>query len=443
MIDRRGFLKLGVQSGMAVASAPLLFSTTARQAFASASDPYKALVLIELYGGNDANNLIIPIDSSEYAQYQQARSVLALAQDAIIPLNGTSGTPNYGLHWALPNLATLYNNRKALVVSNIGPLRQPLTKQQLLANLSLAPSSLFSHAAGRAQWECASADDNPQLGWGGRVADLLTAQSGQLPPVLNAGLDAVFTVGQSVQGVSMQASNGSFVPVPAGLNTAMVNFAQRDCQSANQLVAHTAQLRLASMQQQTILQSALQAGSSLSTTFSTTAFGNVMKAIAQVINGRSALGASRQIFFCQQGSYDSHTTQIQGQADNFLDLDTNIGFFMQALAEMGLSDKVLLCTHSDFGRSCQANTAAGTDHGWGSHHIVVGGGIRGGQILGAMPDLELGGTCDFNGDGIWIPTTAVTQLTAGVASWMGLNASQVSSVFPDLGNFPAGALSFS
>ena len=443
MINRRDFLRFGAQSSLAVASAPLLFSTTARQALASTSDPYKALVLIELYGGNDANNLIIPIDSNEYAQYQQIRSVLALAQNAIIPLNGTSGATNYGLHWALPNIANLYNGRKAMVVANIGPLRQPLTKQQLLSNLSLAPASLFSHAAGRAQWECASADGNPQIGWGGRVADLLSSQSGQLPPVLNAGLDAVFTVGQSVQGVSMQASNGSFVPVAAGLNTAMVNFAQRDCQSANELVAHTAQLRLASMQQQATLQSALQAGRSLSTTFSNTAFGNVMKAIAQVINGRSTLGASRQIFFCQQGSYDSHTTQMQGQANNFIDLDTNIGFFMQALAEMGLSDKVLICTHSDFGRSCQANTGAGTDHGWGSHHLVIGGGIQGGQILGTMPDLELGGACDFNGDGIWIPTTAVTQLTAGVASWMGLSASQVSSVFPDLASFPTGALTLS
>ncbi len=443
MNTRRDFLRFGARSGLAAASMPLLFSTIARRAFASAPDPYKALVLIELYGGNDANNMVIPIDTHEYTQYQNVRSVLALAENAIIPLNGTAGAPNYGVHWALPNIASLYNNRKALVVANVGPLRQPVTKQQLLANPNLAPSSLFSHAAGRAQWECASADNNPQLGWGGRVADLLTAQSGQLPPILTAGLDAVFTVGQSVQGVSMQASNGSYIPVPAGLNTAMVNFAQRDCQAANDLVAHTAQLRLASMQQQTTLQSAFQAGSTLSTTFSNTAFGNVLKAIAQVINGRSAIGANRQIFFCQQGSYDSHVAQIQGQAENYRDLDTNIGLFMLALAEMGLSDKVLLCTHSDFGRSCQANTGAGTDHGWGNHQLLIGGGIRGGQLLGTMPDLELGGACDFNGDGIWIPTTAVTQLTAGVASWMGLSANQVSSVFPDLGGFPSGALNLS
>ena len=441
MITRRQFFRLGAQSGLAAASAPLLLNTLAEHAFAQTSSTYKAVVLIEQYGGNDANNMVIPLDSDTYLQYATVRRNLALAPGSVIPLMTSSGTASYGLHWAMPNTASLFNTRQALILANVGPLRQPVTKQQLISSPSLAPAQLFSHAVGRAQWEGASADDAPQLGWGGRVGDFIAAQSGQLPPVLNAGFDSLFTVGRSVQGVAIQSNNGSFVPLPAGLNAAIAQIAQQDCQSPNAIIAATAQLRLASMQQQVTLQSALDAGDSLSTHFGNSAFGHVMKTIAQVIRGRSVVGCSRQIFFCQQGAYDSHTSQIHDQADNLLDLDSNIASFMQALTEMGLNDQVLVCTHSDFGRSFQPNTVGGSDHGWGNHHLVIGGGIRGGRIVGSMPDLELGGPSDFTGQGAWIPTTAVTQMTAGIASWMGLSPSQVASVFPDLNNFPSGALS--
>ncbi len=108
---------------------------------------------------------------------------------------------------------------------------------------------------------------------------------------------------------------------------------------------------------------------------------------------------------------------------------------MAALDEMGIGNQVLICTHSDFGRTFQANSTGGTDHAWGNHQIIMGGGITGGQVLGTMPDLDIGGNCDFNGLGVWIPTTSVTQMTAGVGSWMGLSNSQLASVFPDLVNF--------
>lgn len=444
-MNRRDFFRLGAQSGLAAATAPLLFSSASERAFAQTTAPssYKAVVLIELYGGNDANNMVIPLDAHAYAQYVAIRSMLALQQNAINPLIHNSGTAAYGLHWAMPNITNLFNTKRASIVANVGPLRQPVTKQQLSASPTLAPAQLFSHAVGRAQWECASADDSPQIGWGGRIGDLIATQSGQLPPVLNASFDSVFTVGRTVQGVAIQSNNGSFVPVPVGLTSAMAHIAQLDCQSPNQLVAQTAKVRLASTEQQLTLDSALQAGSTLKTQFDNSGFGNILKTIAQTINGRAVVGASRQIFFCLQGSYDSHTTQIDGQARNFIDLDNNIGFFIQALSEMGLSDQVLICTHSDFGRSFQPNTDAGTDHGWGSHHLLIGGGIGGGQILGTMPDFELGGTSDFNTVGTWIPTTAVTQMTAGIASWLGIPSGQIASIFPDLASFPAGALTFS
>jgi uncharacterized protein (DUF1501 family) len=166
-----------------------------------------------------------------------------------------------------------------------------------------------------------------------------------------------------------------------------------------------------------------------------------MKAIASIVNGRSVIGATRQIFYAQQGLYDSHSNQLGAQASNLADLDAGIGAFMSALQEMGLANQVLVCTHSDFNRTTLANTAGGSDHAWGNHQLILGGGIQGGRMIGTYPDLDLNGSMDFNGYGTWIPGLSVTQMTAGIGAWMGLNTTQIAAVFPLLSNFPAGAIS--
>jgi len=113
---------------------------------------------------------------------------------------------------------------------------------------------------------------------------------------------------------------------------------------------------------------------------------------------------------------------------------------MNSLDEMGLTDQVLICTHSDFSRTLTSNTSGGSDHAWANNQLMIGGGINGGRIVGSMPELELGGSSDLNGLGCWIPTLSVTQMTAAIGGWMGLNSSQLATVFPDLANFPSGAI---
>ena len=158
--------------------------------------------------------------------------------------------------------------------------------------------------------------------------------------------------------------------------------------------------------------------------------------------GRSVTRANRQVFYVQQGGYDSHANQLGQQFANFDELNYGLKGFCAALDELGLRDQVLICTLSDFNRSMAPNTNAGSDHGWGTHQIVLGGGIKGGRIMGKMPTLELNGPDDVNGIGCWLPTTSVTQFTAGVGSWMGLTNSQLASVFPELSNFAPGPMSF-
>jgi uncharacterized protein (DUF1501 family) len=244
-------------------------------------------------------------------------------------------------------------------------------------------------------------------------------------------------VGRTVQGVAIQAQaeSGGAIAIPAALQAAVRTLAQADVNSDNLIVAQVARLRESSMAEQSILSQASQYGSQLAAKFSTTALGASMKMIAQIINGRSIIGASRQLFYCVQEGYDQHGQLLNNQAKTLADLYMNVGAFMNALDEMGLTNQVMICTHSDFNRTMQSNINLGTDHGWGNHQILLGGGINGGRILGDFPDLELGGNSDFGTQGLWIPTTSVTQMTAGIGSWMGLNDDQLDSVFPDLKNF--------
>lgn len=443
MVSRRMFNRSLFQTGVAAASAPL-WNHFSANAFAQSpfANSYKAVVLVTMIGGNDGNNMLVPMDSVEYGQYSALRSAVAIPLQQLNLLSGQTNGKTYGLHPSLVNVSNLYNRGKALAVANVGPLAAPATKAQILNRPMLAPEALLSHPAGQAQWESASTVALPATGWGGRLADFLSDQSGQLPPVLNAGSPAsIFSVGRSVQGIVLQTSDGgSFTPLPTGIDTAILQMANNDALSSNQIVSQAAKLRASAMVQQQLLIQAQTSGAALRTVFPQTVFGNQLKAIAQVINGRSVVGGSRQIFYCQQGLYDCHVDQLSVHANQLTEFDNGIEAFFNVLEELGLANQVLVCTHSDFNRTLVANSSGGTDHAWGNHQLILGGGISGGRIVGSVPEPELGGSADLNGYGTWIPTLSATQMTAGIGSWMGLSAEQLRSIFPDLINFTNGAI---
>jgi len=437
-------MKLGSRSGIFAATAPLWSHEFSIKAFAQMLPQYKAVVVITLNGGNDGNNLVVPISATYYNQYSALRTNVSLPIASLLPLNGTnhSSIGPVGLHPSMVNVAKRFNQQQAVVVANVGPMIRPLTKTQLKADATLQPEDLLSHPAGKAQWESATTKSLPDTGWGGRVADVIYSQSGRLAPVFTASGSATFTVGHSIQGIAIQAQGGTNAAIPIDLQAAANSLAHVDAQSKNVILSQVAKLRVSSMAEQDLLNQAEASGAILKAPFSSSAFGRNMQTIAKIIQGRSVIGASRQMFYCLQGNYDNHQNLVTSQASSLTELDTNLGAFMDAMDEMGLTDQVLVCTHSDFNRTMQSNASIGTDHAWGNHQIVLGGGINGGRILGTFPDFDLGGNDDYNGQGIWIPSTSVTQMTAGIAAWMGLDNSQIATVFPDLANFTEGPLSF-
>ena len=438
MPTRRAFLANTLKAG---ATLPLWLRLNRMQALAQSTSSYKAIVCIGLQGGNDGNNMLVPASGVQYTEYAQLRSYLALPQPWIIPLASNYSYP-LGVHPAMPNVAGLFNARLASFAVNVGPMKQPMTKDQIQADPTLLPESLLNHTVGQAQWESATTVASPDTGWGGRIADALSGLSGSLPMVLDAGPASIFTVGNTVQGITVQGGNASLAPLPISLQNAALQLSLTDSSSANHLVAQAAQLHALSWQQQSILNQA-QSATTFKTQFPTTSsIGTELATVARVIGGRSVIGASRQIFYLAQGNHDTHANQGNVQNTNLADLDGAIGAFAAAMQEIGMFNQVLLCTHSDFNRSMTCNSTGGSDHAWGNHQIILGGGIAGGKIIGTLPELALGGSHDLNGFGTWIPTQSVTQMAAAVGSWIGLSSSQLNTVFPDLANFPTGPISF-
>jgi uncharacterized protein (DUF1501 family) len=150
---------------------------------------------------------------------------------------------------------------------------------------------------------------------------------------------------------------------------------------------------------------------------------------------------SRQIYFVAVGNYDTHGTQLSDQSSNLTELSQGLAAFHTATIELGMENNVTAFTASDFGRSLAVN-ADGTDHGWGGHHFVVGGGVHGQRFYGTMPSLRADNNPDDTGYGQIIPTQAVDQYAATLASWFGVDASSINDIFPNLGRFPSSNLGF-
>ena len=133
-------------------------------------------------------------------------------------------------------------------------------------------------------------------------------------------------------------------------------------------------------------------------------------------------------------------TTSGAHANLLRDISQSLNAFNNALTQIGAQNQVTTFTASDFGRTYNTN-GDGSDHGWGSHHFVVGGAVRGGELYGRMPALSINGP-DDTGLGRWIPTTSVDQYAATLATWFGVSATDLPVVLPNIGRFSRANLGF-
>lgn len=421
-------------------------------AIAQSSD-YKALVCVFLYGGNDGNNTIIPMDAAGYAQYAAVRTAasgLQIAQGSLAPIQPASlGTP-FGFHPSCAELATLFNQRKLAVMCNVGTLVQPTSKSQYVAGL--VPSSLYSHSDQQAQWQSSVSTGLSATGWGGRIADKMASQNGaaNFPVVTSLNGTVLFGTGKATSPLSIPVS-GSFAL--AGYSNNTVNNARLAAlkqflaaPSGNQYVeaanAIGAQALALSATMAPILSSTTSTVASIFAPLGNNATAQALYQVAKTIEARAATGASRQIFFVSLGNFDTHANQAPTQSNLLAQLSPALKAFYDATAALGVANRVTTFTLSDFGRTFQPASGAGTDHAWGNHQFVIGDAVKGGDFFGKYPTLALGGPDDAEQRGRWIPTTSVDQYGATLAKWLGVSAADMASVFPNLARFPASDVGF-
>jgi uncharacterized protein (DUF1501 family) len=415
-------------------------------AAASQDGSYKALVCVFMYGGNDSNNLIVPLDTAGYNAYSGIRKNLAIAQSALLPVQTAKAAP-FGFHNLLPDVQKLFTNKQLAVVANIGSLVAPLTRAQYIANQGMIPLNLFSHLDQQTQWQTSVANGMSTTGWGGRVADQVSHFNGGATfPTL------VYVTGNSIFGSGQQTVPGAVTPGAAlgltGIGTDAASVARSNAlqqlltlDSGVTLIHQASSFSSDGLRDSATLNKALSGASALKTVFPATSLGGQLQEVAKLIQVRQAIGMNRQIFFCSLGSFDTHTNQLNDQGTLFSQLSPALAAFFAATQELNVDQQVTTFTESDFSRTTMPNGTGGTDHAWGSHQLVMGGAVQGGDLYGRFPQMVLGSADDV-GEGRWLPSTSVDQYGATLAQWFGVSPSQLSSVFPNIVNFPVNNLGF-
>ena len=528
-IERRGFLKkfgASAAAGSLVGAIPgVSVFNVAKASSAGGFNDYKAIVRIEMAGGCDSYNMLIPRDSTSggswYSRYLSSRGGrwdqnggVGYGFDDILPISSSGSgdgsiitegdfglnpefsdrfvSPSYG---STPGIQTLYNEGNLAFLTNVGSLVEPISKFEFENNLKLSPRAVNSHKDQVENWNIGGADVNIPYGWGARLMGKLLpgGRDNQLFPSC-ISLDGksrfissnIYGTNQPVDIYALGSSGAE--TLRNGISDAHLNaFSSLYDQSQNSFFARA-------------YKDSFQSAKSFSETFNgllnqgagstdpadgwgrinvpyqalepidpvnniypdayVTVNGedyrnkllNQLQAVARLIkisrNESTLVNATRQVFVVRLPGFDTHSGQMRsnGLFSLMAQVSQAVGYFSEAMKEIGAEDEVTLFSMSEFGRTLSPN-GSGTDHGWGGVQFMSGGAVNGGKIYGQHPQLEINSDNDEGMDwsfsrGQYIPTTSVDQMVATISKWMGASTSDLSVVFPNLSNFSISDLGF-
>jgi len=472
---RRAFLRRSGQLALTGAALPLALNLAAMgEAAAFDATDYKALVCVFLNGGNDYANTVVTYDDPSYNLYNtirgggvgQTAGGIALAKSALTatllnptgaPLDVLGQTRQYALHPSMSGLAGLFNVGKAAVQLNIGPLVSPTTRLQYNnSNRSLypLPPQLFSHNDQQSIWQ-SSSPEGSTVGWGGNLGDLaLAGNTNATFTCMSVTGNAVFLSGDTALQYQV-STTGAIKITPATASTVYGSSAVSS--TIKNLIQQTGSHKLEN-EYNKVTQRAMAAEASVTaalaltpptTVFPTDSLAQQLKMVARLIKGQAVLGAKRQVFMVSISGFDLHDNLIAQQPVLLDRVSAAMTAFYNATVEMGMENKVTAFTASEFGRTLASN-GDGSDHGWGGHHLVVGGAVKGQAFYGKPPPVSVGNVKDSSGNyaledqwhvgqGRLLPSTSVDQYAATLATWFGVTGSELPGILPNLGHFGGAA----
>ena len=447
--SRRKFIG---QSCATVGYATLFSSLVNFKAFAAAAldnssileGDYKALVFVMLSGGNDSYNMLIPRGTTEYNEYATTRSNIAIPQNEILPINPiTTDGRQFGLHPELTDLQQLFESNKLAFLSNVGTLVEPTTNTQFQNGTVQTPLGLFSHADQQQQWHSGRPHERTNIGWGGRIADLIQSMNSNPNISMNISLHGtnVFQYGQSVipyvineEGSIGIRDYGEFDAFNILRTNALNSMMDRDYQDVfKDTYINTIKT---SNEASAEFQTAIDAVADFTTPFPDTSYSLVeqLRMVAKTIAARETLGFERQIFFVEATGWDHHNELLISHADLLNNLNESLHYFNNVMEELNISDNVTSFSISDFGRTLTSN-GNGTDHAWGGNAIIMGGAVNGKDMYGNYPSLNLNSDLNIYERGVLIPTTPTDIYFAELAQWFGVSNTDIDMIFPNLANF--------
>ncbi len=344
-------------------------------------------------------------------------------------------------------LQSLFNSKQVALLTNVGTLIRPTTRTQYQQGQATVPDNLFSHADQQAQMQTAALTGTSVTGWAGRTADKIQSiYGGTFPVVISLAGTNIFCEGLVARAIE---SSGDPTQLLSGFSgsgedtsrfSALQNLLTFD--NGVSLIQAASNTTSNAIKDSQTLAAALASAPPLSTPFPTAYIAQQLKQVAQIIQVRAALGVQRQIFFVSLGGFDTHSDQLAAQDGLFGDLSQAMNAFYLASAELGVAQDVTSFTLSDFGRTYLPDSTSGSDHAWGSHHLVMGGAVKGGDFYGTFPTLIPNGPDDSSDEGRWIPTTSLDQYAATLANWFGVPTADLPSIFPNVSNFSNQVLDF-
>lgn len=431
-------------------------------ALAAGSKDYKAIVCLFMLGGLDNHDTILPYDQPSYDKYAKIRKSLlgnypTRARNKLLPINQNNtqfGSRRFALPPEMAELHSLFENGNAAIVGNVGPLLKPVTQQEVVNGHSTLPTRLFSHNDQQSTWTALD-PEGAQLGWGGKFADVVVGKKTNG----TSSLTAVSTTGNEVflngkDAVQYQVAFGDDRQTPLLSGDTMLSsfvspkakalftehFKAQELSPENLIEKDISTIHSRGLHVSKQVNSGLKATPALDSDFPNTMLGRQLKTISETINMRDALKMRRQVFYVGIDGFDTHSSQVSELPNLQIQISQAVDAFFKATQKMGIADEVTLFTASEFGRTLTVN-GDGTDHGWGGHHFVIGGAVKGNKIYGTLPPAELGHDRDA-GQGRLIPDVSVEQYAATLGNWFGLSDAELARSLPNLSNFPEKILGF-